>query len=278
MAENNAQESLFGMEGKRVLVIGGGQGMGEATSRLLARLGCNVAILDIELERAERVCKEVEQCGISAFPVSADVTDENALVAAMARIENDFGPLDGMATIVGMAAWSSIAEMTMETWDLDHRRNLRYFFVAARELARSLLRRGAPGSIVAVSSVDGIRSAPNHASYGAAKAGLVNLARTMAVEWSGQGIRVNVVAPGGIVTPRLPLGDPEKEAAGMGMVPMGRRGSVDDIARAAAFFLSDMSPYVTGQTLAVDGGYLATGPFGNHAIQVKSQGTLGIDD
>ena len=269
-------KSLFGMEGKRVLVIGGGQGMGEATSRLLSRLGCNVAILDMELDRAERVCKAVEQEGVAAYPISLDVTDDEQLVPGMARVESDFGPLDGMATIVGMAGWSPIVEMTGETWDADHRRNLRYFFVAARELARSLLARKAPGSMVAVASVDGIRSARNHASYGAAKAGLVSLVKTMADEWSGQGIRVNCVAPGGIVTPRIPLGDPELERKGMSLVPMQRRGTTDDIANAIVFFLSELTPYVSGQTLAVDGGYLAKGGF-SEIPPVPTGGTIGVD-
>lgn len=272
-----AMTSLFGLEGKHVLIIGGGQGMGEATARLLARLGCNLTLMDVEPERAERVCGDVRALGIAADPIAADVTDEASLVGAMACIEREFGALDGMVTIVGMAGWSPIVDMTTETWDRDMNRNLRYVFIAARELARSLLARGAPGSIVTVASVDGLRSARNHAAYGAAKAGLVNLVKTMASEWTGQGIRVNCVAPGGIVTPRIPLGDPELERQGMALVPMQRRGTTDDIAKAVAFFLSDMSPYVSGQTLAVDGGYLASGGFSTKQL-VPLQGTMGMAD
>jgi NAD(P)-dependent dehydrogenase (short-subunit alcohol dehydrogenase family) len=252
--------------------------MGEATARLLARLGANLTLLDLEIERATRVCEAVRAEGVTAWPIAADVTDEAALVTAMARIEREFAPLDGMATIVGMAAWATVLETTGEIWDRDLNRNLRYFFIAARELARSLLARGAAGSIVAVSSVDGLRSAQNHAAYGAAKAGLINLVRTMSSEWAGEGIRVNCVAPGAIVTPRLPLGPEESERAGMAMVPMQRRGTTDDIARAIAFFLSDLSPYVSGQTLAVDGGYLARGGFSIGGQKIRAGGTLGIDD
>jgi NAD(P)-dependent dehydrogenase (short-subunit alcohol dehydrogenase family) len=268
--------SLFGLEEKNVLVIGGGQGMGEATTMLLASLGCNVAILDLDLGRAEHVAQAARASGASALPIAVDITDEHATIAAIDRVGRELGPLDGMATIVGMAGWSPIVEMTTETWDRDHARNLRYFFVAAREVAKRLLDRGAPGSIVAVASVDAFRGAANHAAYGAAKAGLVNLVQSMAVEWSGRGIRVNAVAPGGIVTPRLPLRDPEGERKSMNLLPMQRRGTVDDIAKAIAFFLSDMSPYVTGQTLAVDGGFMAAGIFPN-TQSVKLQGTLGLD-
>ncbi len=254
-------QALFGLEEKRILVLGGGQGMGEATVRQIAALGAHVAVVDREIERAESVTADVLASGGKAAAFSFDVLDDDALVAGIAAVEREFGPLDGMATVIGMAAWGSLLEIDMATWDLDQSRNLRYFFLAAREVARSLMERKASGSIVCVSSVDGMRSAPNHGSYGAAKAGLVNLVRTMAAEWSPYGIRANVVAPGPIVTPRLPHRGVAEERKMMERVPMHRRGTVEDIAKAITFFLSDMAPYVTGQTLAVDGGSLATNPF-----------------
>lgn len=269
-------DDLFGMKGRRVLIVGGGQGMGESTALLLARLGADVALLDIELERAERVKVEVEALGVAAFAVQADVTDEASLVQAMARVEREFGPVDGLVTIIGMAGWASILDTSTELWDRDHNRNLRYVFIAGREFARGLIARGAPGSLVTIASVDGIRSAQNHVSYGAAKAGLVNMVRTMAQEWAPHGIRANCVAPGAVVTPRIPLGSPEQEAQGMALVPMRRRGTTDEIARAVAFFLSDMATYVTGQTLAVDGGYLAAGGFSAKSPAPTGQ-TLGVD-
>jgi NAD(P)-dependent dehydrogenase (short-subunit alcohol dehydrogenase family) len=253
-------KALFGLEGKRVIVLGGGLGMGEATSKLLADLGADVAVLDIIPERAERVAADIVKKGVRGLPIICDVLDDAALVAAMARAERELGPLDGMATIVGTAYMSSAVDMPMANWDMDQRRNLRYIFLAARELARSLIQRGAPGSIASVASVDGIGASTNHAAYGVAKAGLVNLAKSLAGEWSRYGIRVNVVAPGGIVTPRVPLKSPEKEMQDMHLVPMQRRGGVDDIANALVFFLSNLSKYVTGQTLAVDGGLTSVGP------------------
>lgn len=267
---------LFAMRGRRVLIVGGGQGMGEATAHLLASLGADIALLDIEIKRAERVKTEVERRGVSAYAVSADVTDEASLVGAMAQVEAEFGPLDGLVTIIGMAGWSSLVEMTSELWDEDHNRNLRYVFIAARTFARGLIARSQPGSLVTIASVDGLRSAQNHGAYGAAKAGLVNLVRTMAQEWAPYGIRANCVAPGGVVTPRIPLGDPAREAEGMALVPMKRRGTTDEIARAVTFFLSDMATYVTGQTLAVDGGYMAAGGF-SAKLPAPQGKTIGVD-
>lgn len=267
----------LGLTAKRVLVLGGGQGMGESTSRLLAAAGAHVAVADLEAERAERVAADV-----GGAPVVVDVTDDDALVAAIANVERDFGPLDGLVTIIGMAAWAPLVDMSTDTWDLDHRRNLRYFFVAAREVARSLIARGAPGSIVCVTSIDGIRSAAGHASYGAAKAGLVNLVKTMTAEWAGHGIRVNAIAPGAMITPRIPERSADEEREMMATVPMHRRGTTDEIGKAALFFLSDLSSYVSGQTLAVDGGFTAVGPIdytANLPLVDVSQpgGTIGVD-
>jgi NAD(P)-dependent dehydrogenase (short-subunit alcohol dehydrogenase family) len=257
--DGHDMESLMGLKGKRVL--GGGMGIGAATVGLVAAHGANVAVVDLDIARAQAVADEVVATGGKAEAFAFDVLDDGALVAGIAAIERAFGPIDAMATVIGMAAWGLLVDIDMATWDHDHNRNLRYFVLAAREVARNLMARRAPGSIVCVGSVNGSRSAPNHASYGAAKAGLVNLVCTMAAEWSPYGIRANVVAPAPIVTPRIPFMGAEQERKIMTNVPMHRRGTVDDIAKAILYFLSDMSPYVTGQTLAVDGGSLATNPF-----------------
>lgn len=268
-------QELFGLKGKRILIVGGGQGMGEATARILASLGADLALLDLERERAERVCADVRQQGISAAAFTADMTDEAQVIEVVARVERELGPLDGLVNIVGMAGWAPLVEMSAETWDRDHNRNLRYVFLTAREVAKGMLARGS-GRIVCIASVDGIRSAAGHGSYGAAKAGLVHLVKTMAAEWSPHGIRVNCVAPGTIVTPRIPLRSPEEERSRTApYVPMARRGTVADIGKAVTFFLSDLSDYVTGQTLAVDGGFLASGGFGPPPV-IDGQGTIGL--
>lgn len=253
-------KQLFGLEGKHFIVLGGGLGMGEATSNLIADLGGNVAVLDIIPERAERVSGDLVKKGVKSVPVIADVLDDEQLVGAIDRTDRDFGPLDGMVTIVGMASMGPAIGSPMEIWDTDHRRNLRYIYLAARELADRLIARGAPGSIASVASVDGIIASTNHAAYGAAKAGLVHLAKSLSGEWAEHRVRFNVVAPGSIATPRIPTQDPAKEREGMGLVPMKWRGSIQDIAKALVFFLSDLSSYITGQTLAVDGGYSVVGP------------------
>ncbi len=253
-------KALFGLEGKTFIILGGGLGMGEATSLLLADLGANVVVVDIVPERAEKVAADVASRGVKGFALVADVLDDDQLVGAIDRADREFGPLDGMVTVVGMAHMGSSIDLPMEVWDKDHQRNLRYIFLGSRELAKRLITRGAPGAIACIASVDGLRASTNHASYGAAKAGLVHLATSLAGEWSPHGVRINVVCPGSITTPRIPPTTPEKEAAGMGLVPMKYRGTVHDVAKALVFLVSDMAAYVTGQALAVDGGYTAIGP------------------
>jgi len=261
---------LLGLQGKKALVIGGGQGMGESIATLLARSGCDVAILDVEQSRAERVATLVEKIGRRAVPLAANVMEPAEAVAAVATAEKDLGGLDLMVSIVGQALFKPLLDMTLDDWDFDHRRNLRYFFVAAREVAASLIRRGSAGTIACVASVDGVQGAVHHGSYGAAKAGLIHLVRTMALEWAPHNIRINAVAPGTINTPRLPETPASKKFIEDSLLPMQRAGVPDDIGKALLFLLSDMSSYITGQTIFVDGGWMAANLFDPRKVAVKT--------
>ena len=257
MSATAAQSDLFGLGGANALVVGGGQGMGEASARLLARLGCNVAVLDFVAERATALAAALGAGGTRAIALQADVLDDQAAAAAVGQAAEQLGPLDLMVTIVGQAGYVPLVEMDAATWDLDQRRNLRYVFVMGQAWARLCIAAARPGAMVVVTSVSGIQSAPKHAAYGAAKAGLINLVKSMAVEWAPHQIRVNAVAPGSILTPRRP-DSPERQAEIAGsLIPMKRRGTVEDVAQAVAFLGSAMARYVTGHTLAVDGGWTA---------------------
>jgi 2-deoxy-D-gluconate 3-dehydrogenase len=207
------------------------------------------------------------RCGVA---IAADVLDEAQAADAVARAERDLGGLDIMVSIVGQALFKPLVEMTGDEWDYDHSRNVRYFFVCGREVAKSMIRRGVPGAMVCVGSTDGIQSAPFHGAYGAAKAGLIELVKTMAVEWAVNGIRVNCVAPGSINTPRLPETPASKAAMANSLVPMARAGVPDDIGKAALFLASDMSAYITGHTLMVDGGWMAANLFDPRKLAVKT--------
>lgn len=261
--------SLFGLEGKKALVVGGGRGMGEATALHLAQVGCDVAVLDNQQDRAEFVANEVEKLGRRAMPVVADILDEASVRHAVADVEAELGGLDVLVTIVGQALFKPLVDMTVEEWDSEQARNLRYFFVTGRAVAQSMMARGVKGSIVCVGSVDGVVGAPMHGAYGAAKAGLMHLVKSMAAEWGRAGIRVNSVAPGGITTPRLPETPESLAMMENSVIPLGRPGTTDEIAGAALFLTSNLSSYVTGHTLMVDGGWMASNIFDPRIFAVK---------
>ena len=250
-------DELFGLTGKVAMVIGGGQGMGERSSIRLAEAGCDVAVVDLELARAEAVAAKVRALGRRAVGIAANILDDSQAPALVANVEKALGAPDVLVTIVGQANWKSLLDMNGADWDLDMNRNLRYIFIHAREVAESMVLHKKGGSMVFISSVSGLQSAPMHASYGAAKFGLVNLVRTMACEWSQFGIRANAIAPGQIYTPRIPR-TPERQAAiEQSLVPMKRRGETDEIGKAVLFLASEMASYVTGTTLPVDGGWMS---------------------
>ena len=255
------ETSLFGLADKKAMVIGGGQGMGESTSRFLARAGCDIAVVDIERERAERVAGQVGELGRRGVPVVGNVLDDAQIPTIVAAAEQQLGRIDVMVSIVGAAVWGSLLDTTAEVWDQQMHLNLRYFFLCAREVAASMIRRGEPGAIVGIASVDGQRSAPMRGAYGAAKAGLISLVQTMAVEWAPHRIRVNAIAPGHIVTPRLYDTPQRAEGYANSLLPVRRRGTTDDIGKAALFLSSDLAGYITGTTLDVDGGLLAANLF-----------------
>lgn len=264
--------SMFGLEGKSALIVGGGRGMGEASALMLAEAGCDVAILDSEWERAAFVAEAVQRIGRRSTPIVADVLDEASVRQAVAKAEDALGGLDVLVAIVGQALFKPLFEITLDEWDYEQARNLRYFFVIARAVAASMIRLGRPGSIICVGSVDGLQAAPSHGGYGAAKAGLMHLVKTMAAEWGRDGIRVNAVAPGSISTPRLPATDESRAAMERSVIPLGRAGTTIEVGGAVTYLASELSSYVTGHTLLVDGGWMAANLFDPRLIPIKASG------
>ncbi len=255
------EASLFGLTGKKALIVGGGQGMGEASAKLLARAGCDVALVDLVSERADHVAGIVNGLGSKGFAITGDVLDDAQIPRIVAEAEEKLGGLDRMITIVGATAFKSLMDTTAEIWDQQMRLNLRYFFLVSKEVATVMIRRGTGGRIVGIASVDGQRAAPMRGAYGAAKAGLISIVQTMAVEWAAHNISVNAIAPGHIVTPRLFDTPQRAERYTNSLLPARRRGTTEDIGKAALFLLSDLASYVNGTTLDVDGGLLVANLF-----------------
>jgi NAD(P)-dependent dehydrogenase (short-subunit alcohol dehydrogenase family) len=249
---------MLGLAGRNALVVGGGQGMGEATARRLAEAGCNVGVLDIAQDRADRVAQLVSGIGRRGVALTGDVLDDAQVPGIVTSAAEQLGGIDILVSIVGQAAFGPALDTPPEVWDLDMNRNLRYFYVLSREVARVMIDRGKGGAMVCIASVDGMQGSANHAAYGAAKAGLISLVKSLAVEWARHGIRVNAVAPGHIVTPRLFDTNERVAYYADSAIPMKRRGQTDEIGKAVTFLASDLASYVSGIAMPVDGGLLAS--------------------
>jgi NAD(P)-dependent dehydrogenase (short-subunit alcohol dehydrogenase family) len=244
---------LFQLVGKKALIVGGGLGMGKASSELLASVGARVAVLDVVESRARTVASSINERAGEALPLVADALDPIAVQGAVQTAAEQLGGLDILVNIVGQAGWASALEMSADGWDLDQHRNLRYVFFTCQAFARLPAPTEGTRAIVNIASISGMNSAPSHPSYGAAKAGLMSLTRTMAQEWGRLGIRVNCIAPGSIRTDRS-QGSEAVRRMMQDYAPLGRQGEQTEIAKAVLFLVSDLASYVTGVTLLVDGG------------------------
>lgn len=253
---------LFGLQGKKAIVVGGGYGMGRATARVLAGVGAAIAIVDLDPDRSAAEAAALNAGGHRAIALSADVSLPDQAARAVAQAEQGLGGLNILVNIVGRSTWVSVLDMDPETLETVLSRNLRHHVYVGQAFAAALRAAGHGGQIVMVSSVTGLQAAPNHAAYGASKAALISLTKSMAAEWGPLGIRVNSIAPGTTRTDRNPW-NPEIEARAAQIVPLGRLGDQSEIANTALFLASELSSYITGQTLVVDGGatLLSPSPF-----------------
>ncbi len=242
----------LGLRGKRVLVAGAGQGIGRACVLGFAEAGARVACVDVEPERARAVAAEA---GAAARAIVADLRERADVERAVAEAVDAFGGLDVAVDVVGEARWGRVLELSDADWDASFALVLRHVFHLAQAAGRRMVAQGTGGALISIASVSGLAAAPLHGAYGAAKAGLVALTKTLAVELAASGIRVNAVAPGAVLTPRLlAMTTPERRAETARAIPLGRLAEPEEIAKAVVFLVSDLASYVTGQTLVVDGG------------------------
>jgi NAD(P)-dependent dehydrogenase (short-subunit alcohol dehydrogenase family) len=260
------------LEGRAYIVAGaGGGGIGTAICTMLAEAGATVIGID-KTELGRRTAEEaLAGFGGRHLVLDADLMDPAAADAMVARAEREAGPIRGAVNVVGgmlPGHWISLLDpKAPASFDDVMGFNLRPGFNVATAVARAVAAHGQGGSIVNVASAAGLVSMAYGAGYGAAKAALINLTRSMAVEWGRLDLRVNAVAPGTIKTRKLGRAsfdtvEPEDmRRKTREVIPLGRRGEPADIAGAVLFLLSDLSGYVTGQTLAVDGGMLARAPY-----------------
>jgi NAD(P)-dependent dehydrogenase (short-subunit alcohol dehydrogenase family) len=259
------------LAGKVAVVTGGGSGIGEASCRRFATEGAAVVVADRDADGATRVAAAVRDSGGRAIAVAVDVTSEDG-VAAMAAAAVEFGPIDVLYANAGIAGSGRAGDLSLEAWQRVIDVNLTGVWLSCRAVLPQMIANGG-GSIINQASVGGLVGVGGIAAYAAAKAGVIGLTRQMAVDYGPDNVRVNAVCPGTVPTPLVRRTYAEgggfassvSEAVDFDTMlersrarfPLGRVGSVDDIANIAVYLASDESAWTTGTAIAIDGGMTA---------------------
>lgn len=246
------------LSGRVAVITGGASGIGEACARMMAGRGATVVIADIDKARAEEVAQSV-----GGRSVEVDVTSEEGVEEAARFSEAEVGPTDILVTSAGVTQKPARPEeMPLEEWDRVMRIDLRGTWICAVAFGGRMARRG-QGSIVTIASITGLRSVPLH-SYGPAKAAVISMTANLAADWGRSGVRVNGVAPGYTLTPLLQEAIDRGERDPSTLTEnsaLDRFVQPDEVARVICFLASDESSAITGVTIPVDVGWLATGPW-----------------
>jgi len=246
------------LQGRVAAITGGALGIGRATAQLFAAEGAAVVVGDVQAEAAQVVAKEILQAGGRAIAVAVDVGDTGQVQAFVDRTVAELGRLDVMFANAGIAHSAPFLEHAESQWHRVLRVNLTGVFLCCQIAARQMVKQGG-GRIITTASINGFRGVENLVGYNAAKAGVIELTKTIAVELAQHGITVNAIAPAQIDTRLTRSFSADARARRLARIPLGRFGEVDEVAKAALFLASDDAAYITGHTLAVDGGYLAGG-------------------
>ncbi|TFZ07747.1 SDR family NAD(P)-dependent oxidoreductase [Ramlibacter humi] len=244
-------EVNFGLQGRVCIVTGGSQGIGEACARRFAKDGAIPVIADVSRDRGEALAKE-----LGGLFVACDVGDKVQVDTLVAETVRRYGRLDVLVNNAGIFKASDFLEVSEADFDAVLRVNLKGSFLVGQAAAREMAKAGR-GSIVNMSSVNGVLAIPTIASYNVSKGGINQLTRVMALALADKGIRVNAVAPGTIATElaaKAVLTSDEQRSRIMSRTPMKRLGEPSEIADAVAWLASDAASYVTGEIVVVDGG------------------------
>ena len=252
-------------ETRAIVITGGASGIGKAVALICAARGDAIAILDSNVSAAKKTAKEALRRGAgNALGLACDVTVEDQIESAFAKISNQFGPPYGLFANAGIGIRGYIHELPVETWRQVIDTNLTGVFLSCKHALRHMLEAKIPGSIVCTSSPTGFVAlgAGAAGAYSATKGGISSLVRCMAIDYASYGIRVNAIVPGSTETPLMWRDTPPAEIIRLRKqlsreIPLGRLAEPEDPARAVAWLLSEESSYVTGSHLVCDGGILA---------------------
>ena len=252
---------LFRTDGKVALVTGAGTGLGREFAVTLAKAGATVALAARRSDKLAETAEIIERAGGKSLSLSLDVTDSLSVTACLEQIESECGAPDILVNNAGIARQSFLTDITEKDWDAVLDTNLKGVFLVAQATAKAMIRTNTRGSIINIASILGLNVTKALASYIAAKSGVVQLTKAMALEWSRHAIRVNALAPGYFVTEmnkaqfeQAPTQELIKER-----VPMQRVGELSEISGPLLLLASDAGNYMTGSVVVVDGGHLSVG-------------------
>ena len=242
------------MDGKVVIVTGGSSGIGRATAIAFAREGAKVVIAARRVNEGEATVKQIVEAGGESIFVQTDVTQAKEVQALVDRTLEQYGRLDAAFNNAGSGKGIRLIDLTEEEWEQEIAVNLKSVWLCLKYQIPAMLKSG-KGAIVNMGSQGAILGVPNYTAYGAAKGGAVALTRAAAAEYAAEGIRMNAISPGAVETElwaNAPAGMLEQVAAG---IPMQRVGQPQDIAETVVWLCSDAAGFITGQNIAIDGGY-----------------------
>ena len=246
-------DKSFRLDGKVALITGASYGIGFAIASAYASMGATIVFNDINEELMNKGLAAYKEAGITAHGYVCDVTDEAAVAAFIAKVEQEVGTVDILVNNAGITRDDLVMRMKEEDFDAVLATNLKGAFLCCKTAARTMIKQRF-GRVVNVSSVVGLRGNAGQSNYAASKAGLIGLTKSLAKELATRGVTVNAVAPGFIDTDMTAVLPEAARAALLDTIPMKRLGTGADVAAAVAFFASEEAGYLTGQVLCVDGG------------------------
>ncbi|MFG1299213.1 glucose 1-dehydrogenase [Xanthobacter sp. V3C-3] len=247
------------LDGRSALVTGASGGLGAFFAERLAQAGARVAVAARRRDACADLCARIEAAGGTAIALSLDVTDEASARAAVAETVAAFGGLDILVNNAGVTGTTALIDETAEAWDRILDTNLKGSFLMAQAAARAMVAGGQGGSIINVASILGLRVAGQVAAYAASKAALVQLTKSMALEWARHSIRANALCPGYVETDlNRDFFATDAGKALVRRIPFRRLGTLEDLVGPLLFLSSEASQYVTGTAVVVDGGHLVS--------------------